>query len=116
MKGITKTRVYLRELQDQKNVDERFADACERAGVSRAAKSTGLMEKIISRRWTKESGESARPPVFIRAKENERSRSMENKGMTNNQFKGIIKMIIALIRDDTPKDELISYLSELIKE
>lgn len=41
---------------------------------------------------------------------------MENKGMTNNQFKGIIKMIIALIRNDTPKDELISYLSELIKE
>ena len=36
--------------------------------------------------------------------------------MTNNQFKGIIKMIIALIRSDTPKEELIEYLTELIKE
>ena len=41
---------------------------------------------------------------------------MENKTMTNNQFKGIIKMIIALIKNDTPKDELIEYLSELIKD
>ncbi len=42
--------------------------------------------------------------------------NMENEGMTNNQFKGIIKMIIALIKNDTPKDELIEYLTELIKE
>ena len=28
----------------------------------------------------------------------------------------IIKMIIALIRNDTPKEELIEYLTELIKE
>lgn len=41
---------------------------------------------------------------------------MENTGMTNNQFRGIIKMIIALIRNDTPKEELIEYLTELIKE
>ena len=36
--------------------------------------------------------------------------------MTNNQFKGIIKMIIALIRNDTPKEERLEYLTELIKD
>ena len=41
---------------------------------------------------------------------------MEDNKMTNNQFKGIIKMIIALIRNDTPKEELIEYLTELIKK
>ena len=41
---------------------------------------------------------------------------MEDNKMTNNQFEGIIKMIIALIRNDTPKEELIEYLTELIKE
>ena len=41
---------------------------------------------------------------------------MEHEPMTNNQFKGIIKMIIALIRNDTPKEELLEYLSELIKD
>ena len=41
---------------------------------------------------------------------------MENEGMTNNQFKGIIRMIIALLKKDTPKDELIEYLNELIKD
>ncbi len=35
--------------------------------------------------------------------------------MTNNQFIGVIRMIIALIKSNTPKDELISYLEELIK-
>lgn len=35
---------------------------------------------------------------------------MENNTMTNNQFKGIIKMIIALIKNDTPKDELIENI------
>lgn len=40
---------------------------------------------------------------------------MENKKMTNNQFKGIIKMIIALVKNDTPKEELIEYLSKLIE-
>lgn len=39
---------------------------------------------------------------------------MENEGMTNQQFIGIIKMIIALIKKDTPKEELIEYLTELI--
>ena len=34
--------------------------------------------------------------------------------MTNMQF-GIIKMIIALIKKDTPKEELIEYLQELVK-
>ena len=38
---------------------------------------------------------------------------MDNN-MTNNQFKGIIKMIIALIKNDTPKEELLEYLEELI--
>lgn len=37
---------------------------------------------------------------------------MEDNKMTNNQ----LKMIIALIRNDTPKEELIEYLTELIKE
>ncbi len=41
---------------------------------------------------------------------------MEDNQMTNNQFTGIIKMIIALIKNDTPKDELIEYLTELIKD
>ena len=40
---------------------------------------------------------------------------MDNQ-MTNNQFKGIIKMIIALIKNDTPKEELLEYLTELIKD
>ena len=40
---------------------------------------------------------------------------MGDNKMTNDQFKGIIKMIIALIKKDTPKEELIEYLSELIK-
>lgn len=40
---------------------------------------------------------------------------MENNEMTNNQFRGIIKMIIALIKNNTPKEELISYLEELLE-
>ena len=40
---------------------------------------------------------------------------MEDKKITSNQFKGIMKMIIAL-RNDTPKEELLEYLTELIKE
>ena len=35
--------------------------------------------------------------------------------MSNMQFIGIIKMIIALIKKDTPKEELLEYLQELIK-
>lgn len=38
---------------------------------------------------------------------------MEDR-MTNNQFIGIIKMIIALIENDTPKEKLLEYLRELI--
>ena len=41
---------------------------------------------------------------------------MDNNNITNAQFKGIIKMIIALIKKDTPRDELLEYLTELIKE
>ena len=40
---------------------------------------------------------------------------MENNEMTNNQFRGIIKMIIALIMNDTPKEELLEYLQELLE-
>lgn len=40
---------------------------------------------------------------------------MEKEEMTNNQFKGIIKMIMALIKNDTPKDEILEYLQELIQ-
>ena len=40
---------------------------------------------------------------------------MESNEMTNNQFKGIIKMIMALIRNDTPKEDLLEYLQELIE-
>ena len=36
--------------------------------------------------------------------------------MTNMQFSGVIKMIIALIKKDTPKEELIEYLEELTLE
>lgn len=39
---------------------------------------------------------------------------MEDSNMTNKQFNGIIKMIIALIKNDTPKGELIEYLEELL--
>ena len=45
----------------------------------------------------------------------ERSFEMEN-AMTNHQFTGIIRMIIALIKSGTSTEELISYLEELIKE
>ena len=33
--------------------------------------------------------------------------------MTNQQFRGVINMIKALIRRDTPKEELIIYLNQL---
>ena len=41
---------------------------------------------------------------------------MENDEMTNQMFTGIIQMIIKLIEEDTPKEKLIGYLKELIKE
>ncbi len=37
---------------------------------------------------------------------------MEQNNMTNSQFRGVIKMKIALIKSDTPKEELIEYLNE----
>lgn len=43
------------------------------------------------------------------------SKNAENNEMTNNQFRGIIKMIMALIRNDTPKEELLEYLQELLE-
>lgn len=43
-------------------------------------------------------------------------KEMENDKLTNRQFIGIIKMIIALIEKDTPKAELIEYLKELISD
>ena len=39
----------------------------------------------------------------------------EENQMTNNQFIGIIKMIMALIEKDTPKKELLEYLGKLIE-
>lgn len=39
----------------------------------------------------------------------------DDNQMTNNQFIGIIKMIMALIKNDTPKDELLEYLGKLIE-
>ena len=39
---------------------------------------------------------------------------MEDDAMTNNQFVAIIKMIIALLKNNTPKEELIEYLTDLI--
>ena len=39
----------------------------------------------------------------------------EEMQMTNNQFIGIIKMIMALIKNDTPKQELLEYLGKLIE-
>ncbi|SFA87088.1 hypothetical protein SAMN05216249_10434 [Acetitomaculum ruminis DSM 5522] len=41
---------------------------------------------------------------------------MEDNKMTNYQFKGIIKMIIALLKKGTPVNEMIEYLEELIKD
>lgn len=39
---------------------------------------------------------------------------MEQDGMTNDQFKGIIKLLIKMIKEDVPKEKLIEYLEELI--
>lgn len=41
---------------------------------------------------------------------------MEKKGMTNGQFKGIIQMLVALLKNGTPTEEIIKYLEELIKD
>lgn len=39
----------------------------------------------------------------------------EVKRMTNKQFIGVIKMIIEMIKNDTPKETLIQYLEKLIE-
>lgn len=40
---------------------------------------------------------------------------METEGMTNDQYKGIIRLIIKMVNEDTPKEKLLEYLEELIK-
>lgn len=39
----------------------------------------------------------------------------EVKTMNTRQFHGIIKMIIQMIRDDTPKEKLLKWLEKLIE-
>lgn len=41
---------------------------------------------------------------------------MENEGMTNDQYIGIIKLIIKMVTEDVPKEKLLEYLEELIKK
>lgn len=41
---------------------------------------------------------------------------MENEGMTNDQYNGIIKLIIKMVKEDVPKEKLLEYLEELIKK
>lgn len=41
---------------------------------------------------------------------------MDENKITNSQFKGIIKMIISLIKNGTPTDEIVECLTELIKD
>jgi hypothetical protein len=41
---------------------------------------------------------------------------MENEGMTNDQYIGIIKLIIKMVKEDVPKEKLLEYLEELIKK
>lgn len=39
----------------------------------------------------------------------------EVKKMNTKQFQGIIKMIIQMIKDDTPKEQLLKWLEKLIE-
>lgn len=41
---------------------------------------------------------------------------MEKKNMTNKQYEGIIRLIIKMIRDGMPRDEIIEYLEKLIEK
>ena len=41
---------------------------------------------------------------------------MENEGMTNDQYIGIIRLIIKMVKEDVPKEKLLEYLEELIKK
>ncbi len=36
--------------------------------------------------------------------------------MTNEEYKGIIRRLIQMIREDVPKEKLIEYLEELIEK
>ena len=39
---------------------------------------------------------------------------MENENeMTNDQYRGVINLIIKMIKEDTPKEKLLEYLEEL---
>lgn len=40
---------------------------------------------------------------------------MENEEMTNDQYNGIINLIIKMIKEDVPKEKLLEYLEELKK-
>ena len=48
-------------------------------------------------------------------KSKERLQMREVKTMNTRQFHGIIKMIIQMIRDDTPKEQLLKWLEKLIE-
>lgn len=37
----------------------------------------------------------------------------EENGMTNDQYKGIINLIIKMIEEDEPKEKILEYLEEL---
>lgn len=39
----------------------------------------------------------------------------ETEGMTNDQFSGVIRLIIKMVKEDVPKEKLLEYLEELIK-
>lgn len=38
---------------------------------------------------------------------------MENEEMTNDQYKGMINLIIKMVKEDVPKEKLLEYLEEL---
>lgn len=40
---------------------------------------------------------------------------MENQDMSYNEYKGILNLIIKMIKDDVPKEKLIEYIEELKK-
>lgn len=37
-------------------------------------------------------------------------------GMTNDQYRGIIQLIIKMVKEDVPKEKLLEYLEELIQQ
>lgn len=40
----------------------------------------------------------------------------EENGMTNDQYVGVIKLIIKMIKEEVPKEKLLEYLEELISK